>query len=276
MPCTLAWTALVIATAIVPSLQQPQTITAVSYWDPPDADWIRLDKSGHPLTTVIINPDSGAGSKADPAYATQVNASQAAGLTVLGYAHTSYGRRAIADVEADIMHYVTWYGVNGFFIDETPNADCSEVPYYSRLRAFITQAAGADAPGEKVLSPIHLYTVLRHACSSFPCATAVVINPGCPVPECYMNVSTVITTFESPYAQYGSWQPAGWEKRYPASNFLHIVYDLGAPGDLQAAAALSKTRHVGAVYFTPLGGANPYAALPNASFWAAELKLAAA
>ena len=90
-----------------------------------------------------------------------------------------------------------------------------------------------------------------------------------------MNVSTVITTFESPYAQYSAWQPAGWEARYPASNFLHIVYDLSAPGHLQAAAALSKTRHVGSVYFTPLGGSNPYAALPNASFWATEMQLAA-
>ena len=89
-----------------------------------------------------------------------------------------------------------------------------------------------------------------------------------------MNISTVITTFESPYSQYGAWQPAGWESRYPAANFLHIVYDIKSAGDLSTASELSKARHVGGVYFTPLGGSNPYAALPNVSFWASEMALA--
>ena len=91
-----------------------------------------------------------------------------------------------------------------------------------------------------------------------------------------MNVSTVITTFESPYGQYSSWEAAGWEVRYSASRFLHIVYDVRSAADLVTVSTLSKARHVGAVYFTPLSGSNPYAALPNVSFWAEEMLLARA
>jgi hypothetical protein len=86
-----------------------------------------------------------------------------------------------------------------------------------------------------------------------------------------MTVSTAIVNFESPYSSYLTWRPAGWETKYPASRFFHIVYDLKTFAEFKNAAALSKSRRAGAVYFTPLSGQNPYSSLPNATFWAQEL-----
>ncbi|WP_323120531.1 spherulation-specific family 4 protein [Burkholderia alba] len=52
--------------------------------------------------TAILNPDSGPGSAADPAYTAAVAALRAAGGKVIAYVHTSYGQRPLSAVTRGI------------------------------------------------------------------------------------------------------------------------------------------------------------------------------
>ena len=86
----------------------------------------------------MINPGSGPGPSADSLYVGLVPKCKTAGLTVYGYVHskgpTGYGTRPLADVKADILNHIAWYGVNGIFIDCT-STDPAYLPYYTDLWA---------------------------------------------------------------------------------------------------------------------------------------------
>ena len=53
---------------------------------------------------------------------------KAAGVRVLGYVHTSYGKRPIAEVQAEIDRYDKWYKPDGIFFDEV-TTDASGLAY---------------------------------------------------------------------------------------------------------------------------------------------------
>src|ERR1700676_998467 len=84
---------------------------------------------------VIINPDNGPGTAKDQNYVTGINNLRAAGIVVLGYDHTSWAARPLADVKADINSYKSWYNASGIFFDEMSNVPGDE-GYYSTLNQY--------------------------------------------------------------------------------------------------------------------------------------------
>ncbi len=227
-----------------PAALPSQKVAIPSYFYP-GALWTKLENGAPTVGLAIINPNSGPGASRDPLYAAEIQRARAKGILVLGYVHTSYGARAIATVKAEINKYYSWYGINGIFFDEA-STNCAQKPYYQTLRNYV-KAKNA--------------------------AAKVVINPGTNIPECYITTADILLNFEDTYSAYLAWKPSGWEVKYPASRFWHLV--IATPySKLSSAITLSKNRRAGWVYVTPDVLPNPWDTLPPSTYWTTELNLA--
>lgn len=221
-----------------------QSIAVPAYFYP-GSTWTQLEAGAPTVGLAIINPNDGPGTAVDSNYRTQVGSSQAKGIRAIGYVYTSYGKRPLATVKAEIDQHYAWYGVDGIFFDET-TADCADLEYYQELHDYV-KAKGGTAE--------------------------VALNPGTRTSECLMAASDIIITFEDTYANYQQWQPSGWETAYDASRFWHLIIDT-SPEDLANAIALSKSRNIGWVYATNDTLPNPWDTLPTSSYWNQQLQLA--
>lgn len=222
-----------------------QKIAIPSYFYPGPV-WTRLEYSAPTVGMALINPNSGPGTSRDAAYAAEIARAHAKGIKVLGYVHTSNGARALAAVKNEINQYYAWYGsLDGIFFDEANLNTCAKQPYYLNLRNYVKAKGGL---------------------------ARVIINPGTNIPECYMTTADVIVNFEDSYSNYVNWRPSGWEIKYPASRFWHLV--IATPQTkLATAVALSRNRNAGWIYVTPDVLDNPWDTLPVSAYWLSELNL---
>jgi hypothetical protein len=209
----------------------------------PGAPWTQIDAGQPTVDLAIINPASGPGTAPDPNYASQVTTSQAAGVDVIGYVHTSYGARSLSTVENEVSEYESWYHVNGIFVDEASTSCNVEASYYAPLYAFIHAQSGLDL---------------------------TVLNPGTSTNSCYMAASDILLAYEgNPAGLPAAGHLPSWAASYPSSRFWGVVY--GASGTSALASTLStlESDGFGQVYVTDGQLPNPYGALP--SYWAQEL-----
>jgi hypothetical protein len=239
-----AFSLLLSAAAAAVGEAAPQSIAIPAYFYPsyPDPLWTRMEDAVPAVSFAIMNPANGAGAAPDSNYISQVAATRAAGVKVLGYVYSSYAARDAALLRADIDNYYTWYGVDGIFIDEADNT-CVNQPYYAGLDTYVKTKGGL---------------------------AMTVINPGTITPECFATAADVILNFEGSYAQYLAWAPYGWESAYDASRFWHLVYAT-SESDMPAAILASQSRGAGYVYVTPDTLVNPWDSLPSGSYWTTEL-----
>ncbi len=213
-----------------------------AYFYPSGNDyWARLDSEALKMPGrlwAIANPESGPGSQFDPVYQTAITKLQADSGYIIGYVHTSYGTRPIANVEADINSYYSFYPtINGIFIDEQANVTGYE-SYYAQLYNYIKQKDST---------------------------ALVVTNPGADQISSYLfyngkRIADVICTFENSNG-FNSWVPPAWYKNYSRDNFYIITYNANANEYVNYAnkAALSN---VGWIYCTNDILPNPYDTLP--------------
>ncbi|KAB8074314.1 Spherulation-specific family 4-domain-containing protein [Aspergillus leporis] len=163
------------------------------YMYPGEGAWAPMEQlvtnNSNVKFTVIINPSSGPGSgslpddnwrKAIPKLAAHSN------VLVIGYVSTSWGNRAISDVERDIKTYAEWpsasgdssFAVHGIFLDEGPaEADRAKVQYYKQLVSLIKGSSGLG----------NQY---------------VVMNPGTVPDTSYLDIPDSSVIFESPYSKF--------------------------------------------------------------------------
>jgi hypothetical protein len=121
---------------------------------------------------VIANPASGPGKRVDPNYTRAIDRLAGAGCVVLGYVTTSYGKRALAEVKAEVAAWRQFYPRHhGIFFDE--------MIYEDTLDAVRHQAALTGA---------------AHEAGCWP----VVANPGAQTPGRYFaeNAADVIVIHE--------------------------------------------------------------------------------
>jgi hypothetical protein len=224
------------ASAVTPSRIQ---VEVPLYSDPVSA-WSTVVLASPAVGIVVFNPSSGPGIAPELAYQPLIALAQAAGIHVLGYVPTSWakGTVSVAQAEAWVKDYYSWYGVDGILFDEV-NDSCASAPvgYYSALYNFVKQQNGADT---------------------------VALNPGTAVGECYAAISDVLITFEGTYADYLHYQTPGWVRAYPASRFLNVIFDTPA-ADMKNAINLAVSRNAARVYVTDAGanGTDPYSSLPS-------------
>lgn len=194
-----------------------------SYWRP-GATWDALLALRPALT--CINPGSGPGTVPSTTYPAQVAKAKAAGAHVLGYVHTKYAARPIAEVKADAKRHLDWYGVTGIFVDTT-SVKPEHVPYYEELCAYL------------------------HGLGLF-----VALNPGTRCPERYAQIADAVMVAENTYAGYVAHVPAAWEKSYPGK-LWHAVHAC-PEADMPTVVGLARARGAGYLYCTPDVLPNPW------------------
>ncbi|NPA03261.1 MAG: hypothetical protein GXO61_00190 [Epsilonproteobacteria bacterium] len=98
-------------------------------------------KKRYPLTQIItiINPSNGTFRRIDPNFVKMISTLHKAGITTIGYVHTSYGNRKKEKVILDILRWERYYkkfGIDGIFVDEV-NSSIQSLPYYQDLHKVV-------------------------------------------------------------------------------------------------------------------------------------------
>jgi hypothetical protein len=215
--------------------------SAGGYWNELNAAATRV-----PLV-VIMNPDSGPGKSRDKTYVSALAKLHRAGGKITGYIHTSYGARPLAEVEKEIDLYLSFYRLDGFFIDEMTNDQSpGHLDYYAAIYKYI-KAKGAK------------YTVTG--------------NPGCNTTEDYITKPTddSFMIFEDNSTNYVSFAPSNWVVRYSAQQFVHLPYNVTAPATMTNYVQLAVSRNAGWICITDNNLPDPYKGLPT--YWKNEVDL---
>ncbi|MBV8153726.1 MAG: spherulation-specific family 4 protein [Candidatus Eremiobacteraeota bacterium] len=111
---------------------------------------------------IIANVDSGPGNGVDPTYVSFVEKAQMAGINVLGYVYTQYGKRSATTVDADMAKWEAYYHTDGIFLDQMSPHSPS---YYQAATAYahahslwlVMGNPGANAPGSAGPDVINYY-----------------------------------------------------------------------------------------------------------------------
>jgi len=224
----------------------------------PGAAWtsiIDAQKSGV-NTLAIINPNNGPdASGPDSSYTSYMAQMTAGGVTMIGYVHTSYGARAIADVVADINTYATLYpGLVGIFVDECATS-AAELTYYTQVYQAIMSHSGY---------------------------VNAMLNPGSVPDQGYLAVSTNLVVFEDEASAldadlFPSWvqcAPNAAEKAGYKYRFSGMAYD--APtASMASLIDTFESSGIGMVFVTNnVNGGKTYNTLP--SFFTPEVSAIAA
>jgi hypothetical protein len=178
--------------------------------------------------TIIVNPASGPGPAAEPAYASAVAAAQRAGTRVLGYVPTGYGARDAALVRQEIDRYRSWYRVDGIFLDEA-SASPEHVPHY---RALTDHVRG--------------FTVL---------------NPGLVPAREYFALADLVVTYEGSAADYAAAvrKAPRWLEEIPRERIAHLLYGAAREPALEA---VDLGARAGFLYVTDGSLPHPWGSIP--------------
>ena len=181
-------------------IDSPTGIMVILYTHPTEAAWAELVRAreSHPSVPLlaVVNPGSGPGRALEPSYVSGIGSLQAAGVSVIGYVHTSRSSRPLAEVEADVASYLAWYpSLDGIFIDEMQSVDGSEA-YYSSLAASIRSAGFRLTVG----------------------------NPGTDIARSYEGIFTVLVVWEDRAMPTA----ADLSKHSPKSGFAYIANETRA------------------------------------------------
>jgi hypothetical protein len=204
------------------------------YTYPTSDSWSTLIsiKQSHPSVPIIavINPNNGPGTSMDSKYLSGIKQLQAAGITVLGYVHTSYGSRSTRLVEREMSIYKNWYGVNGIFFDEMGSSGVT-LRYYAVLANYSKQLNFAVTMG----------------------------NPGKVVSTNLVGVFTNLCIYENQNMPKVS--DVDGLSSYGKVHFSYIAY--GVSGIPDQSTIQNTANYVGYLYITDLSGSNPYNGLPS-------------
>lgn len=200
-------------------------------------------------TWAVFNPASGPGVAFDSAYGGFTSAMRSAGGKALGYVSTSWAgtvvtSRTVAAVKADIDAYLSWYTVDGFFLDEmSVDTAPATLAYYAEVYAYI-----------KSKNPRYL----------------VVGNPGINLPEVYAATPLAdnFVMFEGTAATFASYAMPGWAAKYNPKRFSWLVY-AASSAEMSTAATRAKNAGVGFLFATGDTLPNPWDTVPT--YWSAEV-----
>jgi hypothetical protein len=157
---------------------------------------------------------------------------------------SSYAKRPLADVKADVDTWLKQYsGLQGFFFDEQTSA-ADQIPYYESLYKYVRE--------EKELS-------------------LVVTNPGTVCDEEYLSrpAADVVCLFENRTSFTADRLP-DWSAKYTAEHVAVLPYNVQTAEAMRACLQAAAERKVGYLYVTDDSGRNPWDRLPT--WWAEEVE----
>lgn len=190
-------------------------------------DRIIQTKTAHPLVpaVVTVNPSSGPGAAKDENYARAICSLRDAGIVVIGYVYTSWGRRSLACVAADISRYRAWYGLEGVMIDEL-STHVGSVNHYLAIHRYAKSLGMAFVMG----------------------------NPGTDVPEQFVGVAADNFIIYENAGLPGRERLGGWHADYDKANWSCCSHSTRF--DEKRIKAASK--YLGLIYATDDTPPNPY------------------
>lgn len=203
---------------------------------------------------VVVNPADGPGTYIS-ALATAIEKMQSVGIIVLGYTPTEWGERPIASVEADMVNYREWYGVNGIYLDQMPNWE-----YNGPNGTWYYYGTG----GESITA--YFENLTDYAMSlGF---TKVTGNSGADVPQNFIGSVSTIGIWENNYlpslSASAGWYSllglGGWHVDYNKNNFMFFAYNVTS---LNPEYVLAAANVVSYMYLTNQPGPAPYGQLPS-------------
>lgn len=211
----------------------------------PNPAWTAVAANAAAVPTIaVINPSNGPVACTTPpsaalsAFQQGITQLHQAGVSVLGYVHTSYGQRDPALVRQDVQAYALCYDVDGVFFDEVSNR-ASLASYYATAAATVRQDI-APPSGKPAL---------------------VAINPGTYPDVSIANAADVTVMHESPDLNLPP-VPAAL-RTYAPSKFAYLALSIGTLPQTQTATLTSLFHQgIGYVYLTDQGnGTDPWATL---------------
>ncbi|MEV4743763.1 spherulation-specific family 4 protein [Streptomyces sp. NPDC049555] len=194
--------------------------------------WEALLREAPRLHAVVLNAADGPGDRPDPAFRAAAGRLRAAGVALLGYVDTGYGRRRTRAVVADVRRHRRWYEVDGVFLDQVP-VHAAHLPRYRRL-----------VLAAKVLG-----------------ARSAVLNPGTHPDPGYAELADVLVTFEGTWEDYRRARVPAWTADHPPQRFCHLVHAV-PEGRAHEVARTAALRGAGVHCAVPGTGANPWRSAP--------------
>src|SRR5579862_5443439 len=126
----------------------PMYVYPGTYWNQAIAA-----KNAHPAVPMLLiaNVNNGPGGATDPVYVSYIAKARAAGIVVLGYVYTQYGKRAQSTVDAAMVKWYSVYHADGIFLDQMASNDPTyyrTVTHYAHAHSlpFVMGNPGVDAP----------------------------------------------------------------------------------------------------------------------------------
>jgi spherulation-specific family 4 protein len=221
-------------TGVLP-VSRPVTLAVPWYAHPAEfpAGWRRLARLTEILDFVVVNVHDGPGPAADPYYPPALGALAAAGVRLVGYVDTDYGRRGPADVLRDIHAWAERYGAAGVMFDRVP----THAGWLNRYRR-LTGAARREGMG------------------------LVVGNPGCYPDPAFFDVFDVVCAFEGALVAHVLLRVPDWAHAVPASRLWHLVHGV-PPAEIRSTLSRAVRSGAGLVHISTDGPPNPWSVLPE-------------
>jgi hypothetical protein len=207
-------------------------------------EWDRLLESpARSRIVAIVNPASGPGRAVDPNYAAIFEKAKRSEVTLVGYITTSYGRRPLGEVEADVDRWIQLYpGIRGIFFDEQSSGE-DQVDYQAALYQYVR--------GRKKLD-------------------LVLTNPGTACSERYLSRPTTDAAclFEGPLAAGEIPLPAYASRSAAKGRVAALPYGVDTADRMRKCLESAVEKGVGYLYITDSAGPMPWSRLPR--YWDEE------
>ena len=228
-----------------------EMIAVPSYSNPGDATWNAEEAQSQKVKIMIINLNNGDDTTFHRYVLTAVQQAQAAGIRVLSYTYTRYGKRNPLTVIKKINAAAKNYGIDGIFFEEAPTSCKASTRFHRTTHQYY----------KKLTDIVHNWGSLA------------VLNPGTQPPtKCWMDIADILLDAEDDgLANYkNGYVDYPWIHNYAPNRFWHVIYGVISTSDMKKAVDLSKSRNAGYVYVTSDGAdGNPHDDLPT--YWLTEV-----
>lgn len=207
--------------------------------------WDRLlDSAAEREIVAVLDPASGPGKRADANYVAILDRAARTRLIPIGYVTTSYGRRPIEEVKADVDRWIELYPrIKGIFFDEQASG-AEHVDYQASLYDYVKKERHLDL---------------------------VIANPGTVCSEGFFSRATSDSTclFEGPRSPESLRLPA-WAAGYAASRVAALPYKVESAEGMRGCVREAVEAGVGYLYVTDADGSMPWGRLPR--YWEDEVE----
>jgi Spherulation-specific family 4 len=223
---------------LMPLYLYPSVVNGRSNWQP------LADAAAKVPIVAIINPNSGPGGKPNSDYLAAMKLLQKAGVKMVGYVATDYGKRPMAKIKAEIDLYDRYFNVQGIFLDEGASA-AQHHSHYSQIYKYIR---------------------------SKPKLQQVITNPGTHLDEKYFSQPAAdrAVIFENAGQEWPQYQPSTYLSKYGRQHFALMLHGVPDRLTMEKYLDLAVQRNIGYVYITDDKAAtNPWDSFP--SYWSAEI-----